>query len=472
MMANIGGAPIVPHPIIQRRRARETSSVRGVDGRGLLHCRLTLERYLPGVDPGLTALDTSRALLAEATLAALDTAYGRAGSAAILREAGVLRSEPASQAEVLSALAERDPSTLPARLTAGVPPNWHLDEVNVRAAWQQHWGSPDTITWGDVKVGQIDTGYTPHTVLGFGGQPWLDVAGSRTFYAPGADDGDPGPGQGVDPLADLWDGHGTRVASVICGFDANSPIGPYLGIAPKVPLVSVRIANTVLVTHAQREMAQALRYLTNDAKVSVINLSMGFLPRTQMKVLGKAIDEAYMAGVIFVCAAGQPLRHVISPAHGRRTIAVAGSTTNSDKVSVPWGKSAYGPAVDWTAPSDHIYRAEMKRPATSAYAGDGDGTSYATAITSGAAALWLARHGGALTTAYPLAWQRVEAFKAVAKATARLMPNQQPGSFGAGILDVVAMLNAALPPAASLRQESPGPRPRKWCKSSGGRTAA
>ena len=27
------------------------------DGRGLLHCRLTLEEYLPGLDPGLTALD-------------------------------------------------------------------------------------------------------------------------------------------------------------------------------------------------------------------------------------------------------------------------------------------------------------------------------------------------------------------------------------------------------------------------------
>lgn len=421
------------------------------DGRGLLHCRLTLEAYLPGLDPGLTALDASHGLLAEATLISLERAYGKSGSAAVLRQAGVLHSRSVTDKEALARLVKRDASTLPARLSAGVPPDWHLDEVNVRAAWLQHWGGPDQLAWGSVKVGQIDTGYTPHPAFGFGSQPWLDVAGARTFFAPGEDGGDPGPGQGIDPLTGLMGGHGTRIGSVICGHDPAAPGGTYLGIAPKVPLVPVRIANVVLITHAQRELAQALRYLVNDAKVSVVNLSMGFLPRTQMKVLDKAIDEAYLAGVIFVCAAGQPLRHVVSPAHGRRTMAAAGSTVGS----VPWGRSAYGSAVDWTAPAAPIHRAEMQRPATPTYAGGGDGTSYAAAITSGTAALWLARHDSALTAAYPNAWQRVEAFKAVAKATARLMPSQKPGSFGAGILDIAALLNAPLPAAASLQQESP-----------------
>ena len=420
------------------------------DGRGLLHCRLTLEQYLPGIDPGLTALDSSHGLLAEATITALERAYGSAGKDAILWRAGVLSSEPLTQGEALAKLAARDPNLLPVRPTAAVSLSWHLDEVNVRPAWS-HWGGPDLIDWGSVKVGQIDTGYTPHTVFGFGGQPWLDVAAGRTIYAPGTDNGNPGPGQGIDPLAALMDGHGTRVCSVICGHDALAPGGPYLGIAPKVPLVPVRIANTVLITHAQRELAQALRYLVNDVHVSVVNLSMGFLPRTQIGVLDRAIDEAYLAGVIFVCAAGQPLRQVISPAYGRRTIAVAGSTVGG----VPWGQSAYGSSVDWTAPAANIYRAEMKPPATPAYAGGGDGTSYATAITTGAAALWVARHGPALAAAYPDAWQRVEAFKAVAKATARAMPNQQPGSFGAGILDIGALLGAALPAAGTLQQEAP-----------------
>ncbi len=421
------------------------------DGRGLLHCRLILQTYLPGLDPGLTPLDTSHGLLAGATLTALELAYGKAGSATVLREAGVLRKQAITPAQALARLAARDPALLPARLGAAVPTGWHLDEVNVRPAWLQHWGGPETIAWHGVRVGQIDTGYTPHPVFGFGQQPWLDVAAGRTFFAVGEDGGDPGPGQGIDPLAGLMDGHGTRVGSVICGHDAAAPGGTYWGVAPKVPLVPVRIANLVLISHAQRALAQALRYLVHEAQVSVINLSMGFLPRTQLRVLDRAIDEAYSAGVIFVCAAGQPLRHVVSPAHGRRTIAAAGSTVGS----VPWGQSAYGSAVDWAAPAAHIQRAEMRRPATPAYAADGDGTSYAAAITSGAAALWLARHGAAIAAAYPLGWQRVEAFKAVAKATARPMPKQQPGSFGAGILDIAALLNQPLPPAASLQPELP-----------------
>lgn len=421
-----------------------------LDDRGYLHCLLTLQQYLPGMDTGLTALGAKEALLAEPTRLALERAYGRKEQAAVLRQAGVVSSTALNQVATLKHLRHRDTARLPARASALDNRGWHLDEVNVRTAWAKNWGGPDAIDWGSVKVGQIDTGYTPHPVFGFGtGQPWLDVAAGRTFFAPGEDGGDPGPGQGIDPLAGLMDGHGTRVASVICGHDPAAPLGTYLGIAPKVPLVPVRIANLVLITHAQRELAQGLRYLVNDAKVSVINLSMGFLPRTQMKVLNKAIDEAYEAGVIFVCAAGQPLRHVVSPAHGRRTIAAAGSTVGS----VPWGKSAYGTAVDWAAPADHIYRAETRKPATPTYAGAGDGTSYATAITTGAAALWLARHSDALPAAYPQAWQRVEAFKAVAKATARKMPNQQPGSFGAGVLDIATLLDSALPDAGGLVQE-------------------
>jgi hypothetical protein len=426
-----------------------------LDERGMLHCQQVLADYLPGLDAGLTPLGAQQALLAGPTLTALQRAYGTAGSAGVLRAAGVVRRQPINEAAALARLAARDMAGLPVRPSAGVPHGWHLDEVNVRPAWQQHWGGPDNIAWGAVKVGQIDTGYTPHPVFGFGGNAWLDAQAARTFYAVGQDNGDPGPGQGIDPLAGLMDGHGTRIASVICGHDAAAPGGTYLGVAPKVPLVPVRIANIVLITHAQRELAQALRYLVNDAKVSVINLSMGFLPRTQMRVLDKAIDEAYLAGVIFACAAGQPLRHVVAPAHGRRTIAAAGSTLDSQGASVPWGQSAYGPAVDWAAPAAHMHRAEMRKPAVPAYAGRGDGTSYATAITSGAAALWLARHGNALAAAYPQPWQRVEAFKAVAKATARPMPNQQPGAFGAGILNIAALLDAPLPPAGSLQQEGP-----------------
>lgn len=416
------------------------------DGRGPQHGKQTLADYLPGLDPAVTPLGMGQALLGAATLTALELAYGKAGYQRVLKRAGVVSSRAATEAEVVALYANRDVAFLPARPDAGVPFGWHLDEVNVRDAWTQHWGGPERIDWGSVKVGLIDTGYTRHPVFGFPDTPWLDVDGARTFYAPGAYDGDPGPGHGIDPLAALFDGHGTRVGSVICGYDPAAPEGTYMGVAPKVPLVPVRIANTVLITHAQVELAEALRYLVSDARVSVINLSMGFLPRfSTMRVLKKAIDEVYRAGVIFVCAAGQPLPRVISPAYLPKTVAAAGTTRLGHETSAPWGQSAYGPTVDWSAPADHIHRAEMRKPSTPAYAGRGDGTSYAAAITTGAAALWLARHGAAIDAAYAERWQRVDAFRRLAKETAVPMPNQQPGSFGAGILNIGKLLAAALP---------------------------
>lgn len=421
-----------------------------LDDRGVEHARDVLSQYLPGLDPGLTPITARRVLLPDTTLRAIRLDYGAANVTAVLRQAGVTSRRAVDDTEALDLLLHRAVADLPARaVPTAATHDWHRVEVNVRAAWNQ-WGGPLAIDWGAVKVGHIDTGYTPHPVFGFPGG-WIDTAAARTMFAPGPGPGGAGPGDGVDALEDQMDGHGTRVASVICGYDAAALGGTYLGIAPRVPLVPVRITNHVFVSHAQRELARAMNYLVQDVGVSVINLSMGFLPRLQMGELDRAIDSAYEAGVIFVCAAGQPLASVVSPAHGRRTIAAAGSTIGR----IPWGKSAHGPAVDWSAPAEFIHRAETARDGTPGYAGGGDGTSYATAITTGAAALWLAHHGKQLDIAYPQPWQRVEAFKVVAKATAQPMPEQQPGSFGAGVLNIGALLQAPLPPAAALVKEGP-----------------
>ncbi|HNT37565.1 MAG TPA: S8/S53 family peptidase [Rubrivivax sp.] len=422
-----------------------------LDGRGLKHTQDELARYLPGLDVGQVALSEDRALLPGTTLRALQISYGQRGSEAVLRRAGVRAHRPIDDADALDLLWQRDPDAMPMRAP---PPaslrNWHLAAVKAQAAWSC-WGGPEQIDWTGVKVGQIDTGYLPHAALGFPSSPWVDVDAGRTFFNPGMGSGQAGPGDGVDANVFRFDGHGTRVASVICGHDATATGGAYYGIAPRVPLVPVRIADDVFIAHAQPELAKGLRYLVNEAGVGVINLSMGFLPHWQIPVLDRAIDEAYEKGVILVCAAGQPLASVVSPAHGRRTIAAAGSTVDD----IPWGASAHGSAVDWAAPADAIFRAEVRRDGSQSYAPDGDGTSYAAAITTGAAALWLARHRDALDAAYPKGWQRVEAFKAVARATAKAMPHQRPGAFGAGVLQIDALLAAPLPAAAALGKERP-----------------
>ncbi|HVR49916.1 MAG TPA: hypothetical protein VMS38_09270, partial [Pseudorhodoferax sp.] len=101
-----------------------------------------------------------------------------------------------------------------------------------------------------------------------------------------------------------------------------------------------------------------------------------------------------------------------------------------------------------------IHRANAG-PGGMGYVPDGDGTSYAAAITSGAAALWCAHHRQALPGRYPQGWQRVEAFKAAARATAQPMPHQKPGAFGAGVLDIDALLRRPLPAPGTLRMERP-----------------
>ena len=67
----------------------------------------------------------------------------------------------------------------------------------------------------------------------------------------------------------------------------------------------------------------------------------------------------------------------------------------------------------------------------------------------------VADHGAVLNARYAQPWQRVEAFKAVTKASAQAMPNQQAGSFGAGVIDVAALLQQPLPAADALRAEDP-----------------
>jgi hypothetical protein len=145
------------------------------------------------------------------------------------------------------------------------------------------------------------------------------------------------------------------------------------------------------------------------------------------------------------------VQQVVAPARLHRTLAIGGITSQD----VPWSGSSFGPEVDLSAPAADIRNALAKPGDQFSYANDGDGTSYATAMVSGAAALWLARHRAELAGAYPQPWQVVEAFKQTARATARVPANWQPGAFGTGVLDVRALLDAPLPDAATLVQDAP-----------------
>jgi hypothetical protein len=89
----------------------------------------------------------------------------------------------------------------------------------------------------------------------------------------------------------------------------------------------------------------------------------------------------------------------------------------------------------------------------------GDGTSYATACCSGAAALWLAWHGlENLKNFYSNTglWQIPKAFKYLAMTTAKPgnWPEDITDKYGRGVLDIPALLAANLPPDGSMRKEN------------------
>ena len=413
--------------------------------RGVAHASRILETYLPGLSLGLVPLTKVRLLVPASTVLALTLQYGKSQLGPILLKAGATSAMPVDDSGAIALLRVREPDELPRRAVssqrAGL--DWHLAEINAPAAWALA-GGPDNIVWAGVRVGHIDTGYSPHPVFGFGTpSPWIDAGSARTFFAAQSPLDDPGPGQGIDPLAFSMDGHGTRTASTICGHAPTAAGGAFYGVAPKVPLVPVRIANHVWINHAQEEFAQAVNYLVNHAGVSVISLSMGIFLSTIRKNLRRALNTAYDAGVIVVCASGNVVQDVVAPARLSRSLAIGGVALVAGSL-VPWAGGSHGPEVDISGPAEGIRRADM-RHGKAIYSGGGDGTSYATALTAGAAALWLARHGATLGAQYPQRWQRVEAFKSLLRSTAHVPVPWNPGSFGSGVLDVHALLSSALP---------------------------
>lgn len=423
-------------------------------GQSTAHARQTLEDYLPGLSLGLVALSNTRILVPASTILALELQYGSAQVRSILIKAGTLSSTAADDAGAIALLRNRDPGELPARPVVapqgGV--DWHLEAVRAPAAWALL-GGADSISWGGVRVGHIDTGYTLHPALGFGTpSPWVDRSLARTFFAAQTPTDDPGPGNGIDPLAFSMDGHGTRTASAICGHAPSAPGGAFYGVAPKVPLVPVRIANHVWINHAQEELADAVAYLVDDVRVGVISLSMGIFLSAIRKNLRKALNKAYDSGAIVVCAAGNVVQDVVAPARLSRTLAIGGVALVNNKL-VPWSGSSHGPEVDVSGPAEGIRRASS-RSGKFTYGGGGDGTSYATAMTAGTAALWLCKHASALATQYPQPWQRVEAFKEVLRTTVSVPSPWNLGSFGSGVLDAHAVLTAPLP-APAANQEGP-----------------
>ncbi|HEY0822867.1 MAG TPA: S8/S53 family peptidase [Ramlibacter sp.] len=413
----------------------------------------------PQVDVGFVQVGVHEAVLRPHLLLHLQARSGLPVDQ-VLTQAGAARVELITEDDAYTLYRHRVEEDLPAApaLEAAVPAAarlWHLQAVNAQPAWDAL-GGPDAIDWQDLKVGQIDTGYTRHVAFGHDDAgdagSWIRAADCRTFLYPDVPaeyavllPAEPGDGRDPMPFGALNKGHGTRIGATISGHARLPDGGMYYGIAPRVPHVVVRITDTVAINTRQQEFVEALDYLVNVARVDVVNVSLGMFPPVASAAVRAVMRNARDHGVIVACAAGNYVDPVVVPAALDTAIAVGGVTAQDR----PWSGSSFGPEVAFSAPASGIFRAAPVRGGLgSGFLGGGDGTSYATAITSGTAALWLLRWRTQVAQRYGRTAARVEAFKAAARATCRVPEAWEPQPFGAGILDAGRLCTdqaAALP---------------------------
>jgi serine protease AprX len=262
-------------------------------------------------------------------------------------------------------------------------------------------------------------------------------------------------------------GHGTFVAGLIAG-DGLSSGGAYAGVAPGADILDVRVArddgSSSLV-----EVLAGLQAVATHPEVSVLNLSLSSgspLPY-QIDPLTVALEALWAKGITVVVPAGNDGAHgagkITSPGVDPVLLTVGGLDENAtaahgDDSVADW--SSQGPAPqgvakpDLVAPGAHVISTAAVGSTVwdanpTARVGDayfkGSGTSFSTAVTSGAAAVLL-QHRPALAP---------EQVKALVTGTAYDVVGKKRAT-GAGGLDLSAALAAGTPDVSSATEVPPG----------------
>ncbi|WP_435821880.1 S8 family serine peptidase [Micromonospora taraxaci] len=277
---------------------------------------------------------------------------------------------------------------------------WHLSFLQISQVHLLSEGS-------GVIVAVPDTGVDPHP----------DLRGNLL------DGTDVIPGGGGKGHQDN-DSHGTAMAGLIAAHGSTNSQGA-LGIAPKARILPI------FDTPANRDgdpdaLASGIEFaIAEGADVVSISAVAGASVRLQ-----QAIKAAKDADIILVAAAGNspPDSSVGYPASEEGVIAVGGVDRAGQHAAI----SVTGPEIDVVAPAVDIY--------STSYGGKyskGTGTSSATAIVAGAAAL--------IRSKYPYLPAREVAHRLTATAIDKGPPGRDD-EYGYGVIDLVAALTADVPP--------------------------
>ena len=334
-------------------------------------------------------------------------------------------------------------------LPESLHPDWSIEAIHARDAWEKFFPDASRRPGHGVVIGHPDTGYSDHPEL----EERIVRDKGYNFLFEKTDAHDDLERPLTTPVPNP--GHGTGTASTIvspAGSQGKYPNGGWVtGVAPGAEIIPLRTAYSV-VLWSTLNLARAIEYATNEG-VHVISISMGGLWSWRLR---RAVMFAESRGVIICAAAGNYAPFVTWPGVYDEVIACAASNARGE----PWRWSCRGRAVDVTAPGESVWRATVdKNERSMSYdVARSSGTSFATAITAGVAAMWLSHHGrDSLLARYgrenlPFVFQRV------LRESCVKFPGWKERKFGAGLIDAMRTLEAPLPDAASI--DSSGMRSR------------
>jgi type VII secretion-associated serine protease mycosin len=218
------------------------------------------------------------------------------------------------------------------------------------------------------------------------------------------------------------DGHGTAISGIIV---AN---GEALGIAPEGRVLPVRVSTTS--TGFNSRLDKGIDWaVDHDAQVICIAAGGANAPSVEASV-----SRAQSADAVIVAAAGNyPETNAVEfPAAYPGVIAAAGVGRTGEHVAL----SVEGPQVVLAAPAVDIVTTAPTGPGSTGYVKT-SGTSDATAIIAGAAALVRAR------------FPDLSAAEVIHRLTATADDKGLPGrdhQYGFGVLNIVRALTADVPP--------------------------
>lgn len=279
----------------------------------------------------------------------------------------------------------------------------HLQNAYIRAIGADKlWNSASDLQGQGIGVAVVDSGIAPHADFD-GTNGSSRIVASVTFNGL------------LTSLADGY-GHGTHVAGIIGGNGSLSS-GGYIGVAPKVNLINVRVSSDAgatstsdVVTSLQWVLAHKTTY-----NIRVVNLSLtgGVADSYNVDPLDAACEILWNNGIVVVVAAGNngstASGVVYPPANDPFVLTVGavddkGTASTSDDTLAPY--SAYGTTSDGfakpdvVAPGSHIISTLGSTSATMVVAHLDhlvlnpsyfrmSGTSMAAPMVSGAVALLL-----------------------------------------------------------------------------------